>query len=404
MTDATFDSIDLLFDADLPFDWDGFVAVATPVITPPTLAQLLAGDNQPCARLLSLDAAGNVRASWEATEGRMLSGDVGANKDQQVRRTGTITIANDAQGTYAPTQVGDWFFPGERLQVERGVIRGTTRLYVPLARLVVASCVVTEQGQITITGLDVLSDCDQSFDEVLSFDASTTPEDLVIACWGPVLGDTSLWQLDGGGQTIGSPRTSAESDNRLDFVMQLLSDLGLEAFADRTGNIVMRPVPDPTKQPIARSYVVAPGKSLMMPGLTRTMQARPFNRQIVVSSGPNQDTVRGQADVDDPASPIHSSVIGLHVAPYCTTSRALNQDQANTLARILLTRQAFRQDSVSVPMVPDVTLDEGDVVGFTGAVSRTNDAYWLATVDLPILEGTMQLQGPKAIPLFLDAA
>jgi hypothetical protein len=120
----------------------------------------------------------------------------------------------------------------------------------------------------------------------------------------------------------------------------------------------------------------------------------------VISEGPDQPIMRGEAGITDPASPFHPDRIGPRVAPYYHTATAMTQDQADAVALARLWQLVLFQDAVATDMVPDVTLDEGDVVAITETVTtRTDDRYWIESITYPLLIGSMALSGPRVAPV-----
>ena len=353
---------------------------------------------RPCARIIALASDRvTVRATFEATKAVQLSGSVVYDRSREVRRTASVSLANPT-GSLSPQQPGDLFFSGECFRVEQGLILGGVRFYVPLATLVVATYLADMNSQLALTGNDPLFLCQQEFGDVLNLAATTTGEAAILAILTPVLGDGSAWSLNAGGQTLGTPRSFAETDDRLAMAVAVAQDLGCELFSDRYGNPVLQPVPDPTTLSAVRNLAVGRGVSVMT-AHQRGGSALPYNRQITYGDNPAYPAIRGEANVTDPTSPIYAGTIGRRTAPSYRSAALVRQDQANTVALNLLISQAYHQDGIATSAVPDPTLDEGDVLNCIEAVSGTNAPYWLQQVTHPIVAGAMSFAGPKVFSL-----
>jgi hypothetical protein len=364
-------------------------------------AALDASTRFPVIRVLALDSAGSVLASYAGSAQRITAGTVTYDRTREVRRTAdNIAIANP-DGALAPHAVGDHFFTGEWWAVERGVYVGGVAQYLRMFTGVVASYQAGMSGSLTLSGNDPLFLTQQPMGAVLNLDGGLTGSAAIREVLEPVLGDGSTWHLDDGGRTLGTPRSCLEGDDRLGLAMGIAKDLGLELFADRYGAPVLQPVPDPNALPTVASFQVSAAAANLM-DLNRAGSALPYNEQIVIGSSPSGDTVRGQADITDLSSPIASARIGLRVAPIYQSAQVTNQDQANAVARNLLLSQALYQDGLTFPALEDPTLDEEDVVGVSEPVSGTNDRYWVTQVVHAIAAGTMAIAGQRVIPLWSD--
>lgn len=379
------------------------VVVTTPVPSLPDLLEGLLRSHEPVARVLSLAADGSVRDAWEAdADARLLSGSATLDRSREVRRTASIELANPT-GSLSPRTIGDPFFPGERFRVERGLRVGGAPIYLSVATLIVATFAAPMDGRLSVTGEDPMTLLRQPFGEVVTIEAGTTAEDAFRLLVEPVLGDGSGWSLDGAGRTVGATRSWAEDDDRLGAVVSLMGDLGLETFADRLGNPVLRPIPDPTAAATVRTFTRAAGVAAML-DLTRSGSARPFNKAVAIGEGPDRPTYRGVAEVTDPASPVHRDAIGLRVAPYHRSAQIADQATATAVALARLIELALYQDAVGGSAIPDPRLDAGDVVAFIEEVSGTFDRYRLDTVTMPIGPGAMAMAATRVVPLFVEAS
>ena len=83
------------------------------------------------------------------------------------------------------------------------------------------------------------------------------------------------------------------------------------------------------------------------------------------------------------------------MAPYYRTTTAMTQDQADDVALARLWQLALYADTIAGSLVPDPTIDEGDVVAFDDWTTGTGDRYWLDAVTYPLLAGTMTVAGAR---------
>lgn len=368
------------------------------------LAAALATSHTPCARLLALASDGSIREAWEDIDGILLVGSVTFDRSREVRRTGGVELANPT-GSLTPRRQGELFFPGSLFRAERGaVLPDGQRVYLPVATLVVASYGASMRGLLRLAGEDPLTFLAQPFGDVVSVDVGMTAEAALAYLWepvlGPVIGAATGWNLDGAGATVPA-RSWSEEDSRLSAGVSLMADLGLETFADRLGNVVLRPIPDPTTQTPVRAFTIAAG-SASMTDLDRSGSQLPRNKSVAIGDNPNGDPFRGEAEITDPTSPIHKSVIGLQVAPYYHSAQIVDQTAANAVAQARLIEYALDQDAVGGAAIPDPTLDESDICSFTETISGADSDYRLDVLTHPIVQGGMTYAGTKIIPLFAD--
>lgn len=364
---------------------------------------LIRGDApRPCARLSAFDADWSVRETWDAGDAILLGGTVTRDRTRYVRGSCSVELANTS-GALSPQEPGDLFFGGERFGVDRGVVTSAgQRVFLPLFRGIVTDWRAGMDGRLVVNGADPLELAAQPFGSTVSVEEGMTAEDAVRALLEPVLGDSDGWSLDGNGRTV-AYRAWAEDDDRLQATVELMADLGLEVFADRAGNVVLRPVPDPTTASIARTFEQRAGVAAMV-DLTRSGSRRPYNLAVALRDSPDLPLLRAEARVTDPTSPIHEDRIGLQVAPYHRTAQAPDQAALNAIAHNRLVALALYVDAVGGSAVPDVTLDEDDVVEFVEPVSGANDRYRLDQVTYPVVGGGMPLAATKVLPLFAEVA
>jgi hypothetical protein len=364
----------------------------------------LLGGHVPCARLVSLDAQGDVVATWEASTGVLTEGSVVFDRTSLVRRSGSMTLANP-RGDLSPRIVGDTFYTGARFRAERGVVITGVATWIPLATLVVTGFAAAKGGALLVTGEDPLSLLAQPFGEVATVKAGTPAADALRQLWAPVLdavGMGASWVLDDGGRRT-ALRVFLEDEDRLAAGLALMADLGLIAHADRLGQPVLLPAPDPMAAGVATVRELRPGATSLLLDLERRGSSRPYNRVIVDVVATDRPAIRAIVEITDPGSPIHKDRIGVQTAPVYRTTQTPSQAAANAVARALLTEYALANDQVTSSLVPDPTLEEDDVVMFEEAVSGTADRYRLDRLTHPLLTGPLQVEASKVMPV-LEAA
>lgn len=362
------------------------------------IATALRGSHTPCARLSSLDAVGSVLQSWEGRTGsrraKLLGGNVTFDHTSSVRRRASIAIENRS-GALSPLAPGDAFVGGARFRLERGLVMLGFPVYLPLFEGHVVSFRAETTGVLTVDGEDPLSLCAQPFGDVVAIAGGTPAAEAVVALLGPVLGDPSAWSLDDGGRTC-PDRAWTTDDVRLASTWQLMADLGLELFCDRRGQVVLRPIPDPTTATPVRDFTRAPGTAALLSG-SRSGTRLPYNRVVVIAEHEDGTVVRAQADVTDASSPIHADRIGLRVAPVYRSTQIPDQAAANAVANAMLVEHALYADAYAGDLVPDPTLDEGDVVTFSDQVTGVDATYRIDQVTHPVVAGSMSLAASKVL-------
>lgn len=365
------------------------------------LTAAVAAPHRPCARLLALDTDGTTLRTWEADTGVLLDAGVTYDRASYIRRSGAAEIVN-TDGALSPQEPGDLFYPGARFRLERGAWVSGSRLYAPLGTFVVTGYSATMTGHLRITGEDPTSLLAQPFGEVVSLEAGTPAATALRTLWAPVLDpddDGEAWDLDDGGRTV-PLRVFLEDDDRLAAGVELMADLGLQAFADRLGVPVLRPVPDPTDPDsvtVVREF--APGVTSVMLDLERSGDRRPYNRVIVDVVAPDRDPIRAIVSVTDPASPLHEDRIGVQTAPVYRTAQTADQAAANAVGLALLTEYALSNDRVRSSIIPDLSLDEEDVVSFDEDVSGTSDRYRIDRISHPVLTGPSSIEASRVLPV-----
>ena len=387
--------------SDPRYTWTGDAYSAPSV--PRTLSEILRGSHRPCTRLHWLDSDDAILQTWQGGVSRtaiLTGGDTVRDRGRMVRGSGSLVIANP-DGDLSPQAPGDPFFGGERLRLEQGAYGDNGQpLWTVTFTGVVTNWTATMMGSLSVSVEDPTSLLAQPMGDAVSVPNGMSAADALRLLWEPVLGDSDDWELDGDGRSVSAGSWSADAD-RLAAGVELMAGLGLEVYADRLGRVVLRPVPDPTAQDIARTFTTTARNAAML-DMARSGSRQPYNRVIVVVDDPARETFFAIADVDEPGSPIHADTIGLRVAPVHRSALIPDQASANAVARALLGWYSRYADSVDGGFFPDPELLEGDVVSLTESITGTADRYLVESLSLPVVTGSMTLATSKVLPLFSE--
>jgi hypothetical protein len=345
------------------------------------------------SRLLTLSPDGAVVSTYDSPR-IILSGGVTYDRTRQVRRTGTLTLL-DQDGDLTPTSAVDAFATGQHLRIERGIAPGA---YLSLGTFTVISFEGMMSGALRLRLEDTTYDLRQDFGDAVTISARTRASAALRALWEPVLGDGSDWLLDDDSAAVGGAQTYSDDDERLYVGVQLMTDLGLEVYADRGGSPVLTPASDPTTFAVAHTFEQSAGVATAS-AVARSSDLRPYNRQVVIGEHPDERVVRGEATITDAAHPHHPDRIGLRTAPIYRSARVATQYQATALARSLLIERAW-SDSISWTGIPDITVEAGDIVRVVEPRTRTDARYRIDRVSLPVGPGSMNLSATRIVPLF----
>lgn len=368
-------------------------------VLPPALEAALAGLPTAVARLVCLWPDGSVRRTFE---GAMVGGTVDADRARDVRRTAAVELSNP-DGEVTPTVPGDLFAEGSWVRVERGAIVDGGALTAPLFTGVVASFRASMSGRLSLSCEDPLSLVDQTLGEQADIDEGMPAGVAIRRLWDPAL-PGATWDIRDDARVVGSPLSWPASENRLAVGLELLASMGLEAYADRLGRIVVRPLVDPTTAPTVATW--AQGVDSRILDLERTGSTRPVNMVRVIAEPPDGEPLLGVAEVEAWDSPIHRDRIGLRV--HELRSAALRtQSDAEATARALLGHLALQQDTLAQSVVPDIALavDEGDVCEWQPeARSGVAGRYRIDRVSVGIVSGAVTITASRVVPLFAEVA
>lgn len=343
----------------------------------------------PCARI--------VTATTTYDPDRIvLDGSVTSDRRREVRRSASLTLVS---GTRVPLTFGDEFAQGSPIRLERGARIAGLDTFALLGVFEVMAFDASMAGRLSLTAEDPSTALQQEMGETLVIAPGTSAAEVVRLLWGPVLGDTTEWDLDAAGMATGEVVTVAEDEQRLHAAIGRVTDMGLELYLSRVGLPTLRPHVDPATLLPTRSYRQEEGVALAT-DLSRRGDRRAVNRQIVVGEPPTGTPVRAVVDVTDLASPIHASRIGLRVAPIHRSAAITSQYQAEIVAHRMLVEANQWADTVIWVGVPDPAVEPGEVIGVYETQTRTDSVYRVESVTCPVATGAMSIEASLVVPMF----
>jgi len=358
-----------------------------------TLAQ--GESHSPRARLLVLTSSGAVAATHT---GIITGGSVTYDRSRDVRRSGSVTLV-DKVGTLTPTDPSDELALGAHIRLERGIYTEAGTIYTSLGTFSVTAFDGNMDGKLELSLQDTTDDLRQDMGTPLTIPARTRGAQALRLLWEPVLGSSDDWALGDDSAVVGSPRTYAEDDERLGSAVDLMSDLGLQAYADRMGVPVLSPLADPTTIETTHTFVQGPDTGLAV-SLSRSGEFRRVNRQVVVGEPADGPVVRGEATITDPAHPWHQDRIGIRTAPIHRSAAIASRYQARRVAQAMLLERIRWSDAVGWTGVPDITLEAGDAVSIVEPQTQTAARYRIERVTLPIVTGAMSFTASRITQVY----
>lgn len=346
-------------------------------------------------------AASNVEVLFNGeviAELDCVAGEVDVNATATTTRSCTATVI-DPTGVLVPANAGDTLMPfGAEVRMWRGVDfpDGTSEL-VPLGTLRLRTADVTagEGVQIKLTGYD-RSSIVQGPSAVQVPISAGTPVETAIAKIIVSKFPAAQFDLAVTGYTTPALLLHAGDDPWMSATKVALS-AGYRLFADRMGKFAMRPVvvspqaaADFTEGPAGKAW--APQRSFDGTGLVNE----------VVVQGTHSSTggqVSGSAADLNPLSPTY-----IH-GPFGRFTKTVQSEvvatsgQARAMAQALLAQQLGLTESVSLTALPDVTLDEGDVVTLTSSrLGLAAQRLVVSELTFPMLgSGSMAVTAAKSL-------
>jgi hypothetical protein len=321
---------------------------------------------------------------------------------KRIRRSCRLTIA-DELGELAPVEPGEFLFPGERIRLDRGILFPSGPVWWPMFEGIVSSFDAEMRGIVSLAAEDPVSNMQADpFGEPLVIPDGMPASEALRVLWEPVLGSAAFGELDDGGR-VTALRTFLGDEQRLDAVLSLMFDLGLEVSVTRTGLVELRPRPDPTSAAavaVVREFRSLPGEAAWLT-LARSGSDQPVNEVVVNLIRPDLPTLTAVQSVTDEASPVHWRRIGRRTRHH-QTSQVGDQAALNALAEQYLVEYTLNVDTIRGDIARDHRLDPRDIVLVQEPRSRTDDRYRLNRVSHPVTRGARTtLEASRVLPIFL---
>lgn len=359
-----------------------------------------------------------------ASLGTVAGGSVTVDETAEVRRTGTLTLATKGYPAddVIPAEVTDLLHPasGNLIKLYRGFqYRSTPALYgpaggtygggtfggtsspaqelVPLGVFRISKPVVQDDNTsltVTVTLNDLSSwVARQSWQQpyVIAQGAN-----LAVAIQEAMEGrypglsyvmSPTDWVLPA--TTLGA-QSGATSDPMSDL-QTLATDGGMELFFDVLGQVVLRPVPDPSTQPVVYSFVEGPGCTMSAAGRTLD-ETQQYNGVIVTANGPGGAPVQAALWDTNPASPTYYlGTWGQVPFEYETTSfpttgqtQSLSVAQCQAIAASIFPRVVHTMDEPTLSTACNPALQEGDCIEIARERIRLSGNYCISQMTIPL--------------------
>lgn len=362
-----------------------------------TFRQALTRRHRRVSRVSALDA------NFEPLPGVVLSGADGYSIDGSVtidrrratRRTCSLTIANP-NGEWTPFDADDAFFFGNVIRIERGVYVSADQIeWCTLGVFVIdtpTADVGTPSSTLQVQGQDRMKRAVYSKFAAPTTYVLGTPIRNVISDMALDAGMGSVrYRLDDAGKTLAADRTYDSQEERVAAMMDLARDYALDLYVDAEGFLVLEPNRSPIQQPIAWTY--QRGEDAVMLGLTKGWSDQRFyNRVVVIGESADQSPVRAEAADTNPLSPGYvSGPLGdrpfFYSSPMITTVA-----QAQSVANARLPELALIEEEIRLPIVVNPALEAGDAIAIIEPITRTNAAFLIDSIDIPLGAGSSTIQ------------
>lgn len=361
----------------------------------------------------------------------VIEGAVGVDMTRSERRTVELALQNDA-GILKSTPDGFWY--DKLIDVWVGVETDADRWEVKLGRFMIDS--ITEAHfphTVKVTGRDLTKKLMiDTFDEATAFTEGTT---VVSALTGIIVDggitDWIMWDGTEGGntKTLGGTFVYESGQPRWEAIADICEAFAMEAFFDRFGTFVARPISDPSL--VGLAYVFATGAQADIstaftpdpsglptvanaPDPTyswnftgrvggnlasyekRSEDVRIFNRVVVKSTQGEGPAIVAVVENNEPLSPTRIEKLGKRTYPY-ETAVITTQGQANELATALLKVLALESYDVNLESLVVPFLDAGEVVVFEDPDPATYspNRFLLTDFSIPLTGGTMAATGRR---------
>lgn len=332
---------------------------------------------------------------FTGTDGYALDGAISQDTARSIRRTINLTIANPT-GIWTPNGEGSAFYWDRLINVERGVVVGGIEFYAPLGVFLIDSPAVdSRSGTLTLSGSDRMDRATRSeFTAPETFATGEAVGDVIRTILEDAGIGATRWNVNDDGSELGADRYFEIGESRMSAALSLATAFALEVFADARGFMVIQPIRDPETLPT--SWTFRRGTDATHLGVSkRWSRDRFYNHVLVTGENADQEPVRGEASVTDPANPLRTDgPMGDRLFKY--TSGMITTDvQAQAAAQALLWAHALIEEELSIDHIVNPMLEVGDAILVDDLDSRTNDRYAVGALTMPLAAGPATLQVKK---------
>jgi hypothetical protein len=362
-----------------------------------TLRRKLTESHRSTARLAVLDPVSfELVALLSGETGYVVAGSVAMSRSRAIRRTCDITLANP-DGALTPTDAGSLFWVNALVRLDRGVyVDDQTVEWCTLGHFLLGRPTVqVDAGGSTlqVQGEDRAKLLVRSrFVTPTSYAAGTRIASVIQTEAQTAGMGATRYRLDDATKTLTRERVFEEGESRIDALVDLARDYGLELYVDADGYLALSTPPDALTAPIVWEY--ASRDDAVHVGITRELtDDRLYNHVIVTgeSSDPAHPPVRGEALDSNAASPTYvGGPLGDRVYRY-TSAMITSTAQAEEVAQQLLARVALLTEAIELPQVVNPALEPGDAVSISEELSATSGRYLIEQLQTPLGLGQQQL-------------
>ncbi|TDQ01238.1 DUF5047 domain-containing protein [Labedaea rhizosphaerae] len=329
-------------------------------------------------------------AAYGAVTMPVSSGSITCDATSQVRRTGTVGIADPVWWPADPLAVLSPL--GSELAVEYGIVIpqvGTE--WVPVIRGPITEVrrdrpYSSGDAALTVSVADRSSTVAEArFEQPTQTHAGATNVAEITRLITAVLPGVTV--IDRTGSTQVAARLDIERERWADGIEVLTDAIGAETFADAIGNFVIRPTPT-LADPVA--WVIAAGADGVLVSKSDT-QTRSLTYNEVVASGQRSDgtpPVYAIVADTDPTSPTYINGPFGRRPRFYTSPLLTTVTQCRTAAAGLLARTTGMQATVTLTAITNPALDAGDVIAVVQGSTRT--LHIVDTVSIPLGVGEAQ--------------
>jgi hypothetical protein len=333
-------------------------------------------------------------------------GSVTYDSKASVRATLDLTLADD--GGWIPTAAGDPLAPyGNEIKVYRGVHFGEgDEELVSLGVFRIDEIEAADTGELRLTGSDrAAAVIDNPFQEPYRVRRGSriTPQDndpgvirqIVEEAIGPV--EFQFIQTD-----VTTPALVAEEgEDRWEFVSGLAQVLKAELYFNSDGVLVLRPIPDPSFEPVAE--LVEGEGGVLLEASKRWSRTDAFNVVIVTAESSDVNPpIRAIAKDVGPDSPTRWDGPFGQVVRFFSNQFVTTQTQAEDTAEGILLAELGVTQQIDFGAVVNPTLRASDVVLIRRAQLGVSEAHIIDSLTIPLdaessMTGQTRLVRPQQI-------